>query len=77
MVSAKRLATWLALSAPAVAVPADPSAFDLSQFTQPLIDSGLVLQVLQAKALAKSLALAATNPSNGCTIDKIKYRREW
>lgn len=72
MISLKSLA-FLAFAT----VPAAAGIVDVSQFTQSLVDSGIALQVLAVKALATSLALAATNPQGGCTLDKIKYRREW
>ena len=67
----------LLLGGASLLTPTTALVVDPSQFNQFLIDSGAALQVLGAKALAKSLLHAGFDPQGGCTLDKIKFRREW
>ena len=76
MLTLKNLLTWVVLATPAVTLPAN-TPIDINRLPQKDIEAGLGLVALQAVALAKSLELARKNPAGGCTIDKIKYRREW
>jgi len=76
MLTLKNLLTWAVLATPAVTLPSSIPV-DINKIPQKDIESGLGLAALQAVALAKSLELARKNPAGGCTIDKIKYRREW